>query len=84
MTENKTVEDLRISEEDLNKIKQLQSKAAYIALLAEKAYADAKVAELEANNFTLIIYNKYGLVNGQDSITNDGTIIKLEKQNLKE
>jgi len=69
----------RISDEELNKIKSLQAKASYAATLAEKYYSDARVAELEAHNFTLTVYNKYKLVSGKDSITNDGTILRLEE-----
>lgn len=68
-----------ISDEELNKIKAMQTKAAYAAVLAEKAYAEARVAELETNNFTLTIFNKYKLVSGKDSITNDGTILRVEE-----
>jgi len=68
-----------ISDEELNKIKNLQSKAIYAATLAEKAYSEARVAELEVNNFTLTVYNKYKLVSGKDSITTDGLIIRIEE-----
>jgi hypothetical protein len=68
-----------ITDEELNRIKTLQSKAVYAATLAEKAYSEARVAELEVNNFTLIVYNKYRLVSGKDSITNDGLIIRIEE-----
>lgn len=66
-----------ISDEELNKIKQLQTKASYLALLSEKTYAEAKVSELEAINFTLTIYNKYKLISGKDSIANNGDIIRV-------
>lgn len=69
----------RISDIELNRVKELQAKAVYAATLAEKAYSEARVAELEAHNFTLTVYNKYKLVSGKDSITNDGTIIRLEE-----
>ncbi len=68
-----------ISDEELNRIKNLQSKAVYAATLAEKAYSEARVAELEVNNFTLNVYNKYRLISGKDSITTDGLIIRLEE-----
>ena len=67
-----------ISDVELNRIKALQTKAAYAAMLAEKTYAEAKVAELEAVNFTLTIYNKYKLISGKDSITNDGLIMRTD------
>lgn len=68
-----------ILDEELNAIKTLQSKAVYAATLAEKAYSEARVAELEVNNFTLTVYNKYKLVSGKDSITTEGIIIRMEE-----
>lgn len=78
----------RISQEELNKIKAYQSKAVYAATLAEKAYSDARVAELESHNYILTVYNKYRIVYGEDSITNDGLIsrpdAKLNIEKTKE
>lgn len=68
-----------ISDEELNKIKAMQTKTAYAAMVAEKAYADARIAELETNNYTLTIFNKYGLISGKDTISNDGTILRFEE-----
>lgn len=70
----------QISADELNKIKALQSKAVLQATVAEKAYADARIADLEANNFMLTVYNKYKLVSGKDTITNDGSILRVKEE----
>jgi len=66
--------------EELQNILRSKAKAVQLTLVAEKAVAEARVAELEAQNLILLTYNKYQL-NQQagDNITENGLIHRSRK-----
>lgn len=71
------VNNENISQEDLRSILDAKANVAYTQVLAEKAYADKLIAELQAKNITLMAYIKYGL-SSNDSIEKDGRIIRAD------
>lgn len=67
--------------EELQNILRAKGKAVQLTGLAEKALADARIAELEAQNIILLTYNKYQLnQNAGDSITENGLIHRSRKE----
>ena len=63
-----------ISAEELNAIKNVKAAAIQATNMAETAYSNARIKELEAKNLILTIYNKYSVRVGIDEITEDGVI----------
>lgn len=75
--ENKEPEKLTPTE--IMQIRDAKTNAVITSTVAEKAYAQAKVAQLEVQNIILGICNKYRLdVSSGDNITEDGTIIRTK------
>lgn len=66
----------KISQEDLQLIRDLKSRAVLASTEAEKTIAEARTAEMEARYGILTVYMKYGLKMGEDTIAEDGTIMK--------
>lgn len=60
--------------EDLQSIQDAKANAAYMRVLAEKAYAEQRQAELQAQNTLLMAFIKYGLSNN-DQIDPQGKIV---------
>lgn len=64
--------------EELQAILRAKARAVQLTSMAEKALADARVAELEAQNIILLTYNKYQLNQfAGDSITENGLINRV-------
>jgi hypothetical protein len=70
-----------ITKEELDAVKEARAKLANTKIEAEKFVAIHRVADLEATNLILSIYNKYNLKSGTDSIREDGTIVREEVKN---
>lgn len=68
----------QITPEEIQSIRDAKNRAVLATAQAERAVAVSRVVELEANNLILSIYNKYGLVSGQDNIMESGQIIRQE------
>ncbi len=66
--------------EEINQIKTLRNNAVHLTSLAEAAYAKARLAELEAQNYILQVFNKYklSLADG-DNINENGDVVKGKK-----
>lgn len=85
MARNKVVQtteekEEKLSKEELSAIQQAKTKVVYLTTVAEKATAQARVAELEAQNLILSICNKYDLnLEGGDNITEEGVIKRAGK-----
>lgn len=77
MSENLTADELRI-------IGELKNKTVLLNTEAEKSVALAKLAESEAKNYILQIYNKYDLKIGKDQIIDTGEIKREEKTSSPE
>lgn len=61
--------------EELQGILRAKARAVQLTGMAEKALADARIAELEAQNIILLTYNKYNLNQSiGDSISENGVI----------
>lgn len=67
----------KISIEDLYAIQNAKANVAYMQVLAEKAYLEKVLAELQVKNITFSAFLKYRLSNN-DSIDNEGNIIRIE------
>lgn len=68
--------------EELQAILRAKARAVQLTSMAEKALADARVAELEAQNIILLTYNKYQLNQfAGDSITENGLINRVRQGN---
>lgn len=66
--------------EELQNILRAKAKTVQLTLIAEKALAEARVAELETQNLILLTYNKYQLnQNAGDNITENGLIHRVKK-----
>ena len=65
-----------LTKEELDAIAQFNQKTTLAKLEAEKAVALAKLAEVEATNLVLRVYNKYQLKAGIDRIAENGTILR--------
>jgi hypothetical protein len=76
LSEVKISEVEMVSPEEMAKIRDARAKAVYATTLAEKSYSQAQVAELEAKNLILTVFNKYGLDVTKDNVQEDGTIIR--------
>ncbi|SRR6266581_3665219 len=64
--------------EELQNILRAKSKAVQLTVVAEKALAEARIAELEAQNIILLTYNKYQLNQAiGDSISENGLINRV-------
>lgn len=71
----------KLTAEEMLQIKEAKTESVFAATLAEKAYAQASVAELKAKNLILTIFNKYGLnLENGDNILEDGTIRRAKKE----
>lgn len=64
----------RITEGELELIKQSRAKQETANLQAEKFVALLKIANLEFDNLVMNVYNKYGLRVGKDTILESGVI----------
>lgn len=65
--------------EELQNILQAKSRAVQLTIMAEKSVAQARVAELEAQNIILLTYNKYQLNQSiGDSISENGLINRVK------
>ncbi len=77
------MEEKIISLEDLNAIKTARTKAAILALKAEKALTEAQLGEAEYKNHILEIYIKYGIDRNSSIDETTGRIMlnkKVEEQ----
>lgn len=71
----------KLTPEEMLQIKEAKTESVFATTLAEKAYAQASVAELKAKNLILTIFNKYGLnLENGDNILEDGTIRRATKE----
>jgi len=68
----------KITQEELNAVSATRARAAATKMEAEKFVAIARVADLEATNVVISIYNKYRLLLGTDVIKEDGTIVRAD------
>lgn len=73
----------KITTEELNAVRDAKNKAVFATNTAEKARALAQVAELEAQNFILSLYNKYSLKIGDDVIMENGDIVRKTESELE-
>lgn len=64
----------KITEGELELIKQARGKQETANLQAEKFVALLKIANLEFDNLVISVYNKYGLRVGKDTILDSGVI----------
>lgn len=65
-----------INQEELKQIYDLKNKALQLTEQANKAVGSAKIADLEANNFIMQVFLKYGINQSTDQIMQDGTILR--------
>lgn len=66
--------------EELQNILRAKGRSVQLMTMAEKAVADARIAELEAQNIILLTYNKYQLNQSVgDSISENGLINRARK-----
>ena len=69
-----------LTPEELQNILRAKAKAVHLTTLAEKALAEARISELEAQNIILLTYNKYQLNQSVgDSISENGLINRARK-----
>jgi hypothetical protein len=79
MSDNKE----KLTSDELTTIANAKNKAVLAETEAQKAVALSRLAESEANNIILQLYNKYGLRIGQDQVHQDGTIVRVEPTEQK-
>lgn len=66
--------------EELQNILRAKGRSVQLMTMAEKAVADARIAELEVQNIILLTYNKYQLNQFVgDSISENGLIHRVRK-----
>ncbi len=73
----------KITDEDRNIISTVKNKAILAASQADKAVADAKVAELEYHNTVMKVFLKYGM-GLNDTIDETGSIKRTQKDETPE
>lgn len=71
------VEVRKISEEDLQVLKDTKNNTVLQQLNAEKAVAVSKMAQLEEENLIFKIYAKYDLKHGMHRVSNNGEIKEM-------
>ncbi len=71
VVEDKSVELEVIAPEEVEQIKTLKTNAVQLVSTAEKAYVQARVAELEAQNYILQIFLKYKVSLSEGENIND-------------
>jgi len=65
-----------ITQEDLRAVTNAKHKAILTESEAQKYVALARLAEAEAKNVILQVYNKYSLKVGQDQVLESGKIVR--------
>jgi hypothetical protein len=73
----------KVTTEELTAVRDAKNKAVFATNTAEKSRALAQVAELEAQNLILSLYNKYGLKVGDDVIMENGDIVRKSASELE-
>lgn len=77
----KIVPEEKLTQLEINQLREAKTKALFATTNAEKTYAQAQVAELEVKNIILAICNKYKLdVSNGDNVKEDGTIIRVKHE----
>lgn len=68
-----------VSKEDLQTIRELDNKKVMARLQAEKAALLSKNADLEYDNAVFVLYSKYSLKIGEDTIKDTGEIVRAKQ-----